>query len=659
MGYVCCAVGCSNRHGRDAVSFYRFPANPEERGKWIVAVRRENWRPSASSRLCSAHFVRGKRHFDPLSPDFVPSIFNHTSRRERERRFKAAEDYERRQEMKRRRLESESRTSAAKALVSLPEDGGIQGQSSEPCWHHTSFQERQRILTEVASSERKETTKRCVKTEDKTAAAIDLVSSGVISVKGSDNTKSTTVQGGSAALYPSNKFVTDIQNPTLIVPSENIDSPSDTPHQALNTNLSTKVKDEKNLADDGLDFDSCLTVKYESIDDSPSQNFENNVASGDVIRNVIWVDQLQIADPDKTDGSSMTDIDQLQIADPHKTDSSTMTDMYASYITSLDQECQALRNKCFALEEKRNKLSLAEEAFKGNDAKVKYFTGLPTFSVLMDTFSFISDHLEDQPRLTKFQQYVLTLMRLKHNSSALDLSYRFDVYSPIVSKVFHNVLDVCMTRLVPALVSWPESEYSFPVALVNDFPKCAAIINCLEMTIVPALAGKEERREACISHKPRTMKYLIAVSPQGSLSYISKGWMGTYSDKHVAENCGILDKLGPEDEILADKGFNTATRVVLYGTALTEGRKEMVTIKVGKTKMSTDVQSYVGKVMGPAYAAGRRYAMLQSTMPSSLLKKVADTGFTALDQVVCVACALTSVGAAAAEISQTLEVGQR
>ena len=40
------------------------------------------------------------------------------------------------------------------------------------------------------------------------------------------------------------------------------------------------------------------------------------------------------------------------------------------------------------------------------------------------------------------------------------------------------------------------------------------------------------------------------------MSFVSKGWGGRVSDKHLTENCGILDNLSAGDQILADRGFN-------------------------------------------------------------------------------------------------------
>lgn len=61
MVISCSAFGCSNRQGqKEGLSFYRFLANVERRLKWIAAVKRENWQPSSTSRICSEHFISGR-----------------------------------------------------------------------------------------------------------------------------------------------------------------------------------------------------------------------------------------------------------------------------------------------------------------------------------------------------------------------------------------------------------------------------------------------------------------------------------------------------------------------------------------------------------------------------------------------------------------------
>ena len=61
-----------------------------------------------------------------------------------------------------------------------------------------------------------------------------------------------------------------------------------------------------------------------------------------------------------------------------------------------------------------------------------------------------------------------------------------------------------------------------------------------------------------------TVKYLIGVTPQGSVSFISFGWGGRVSDEYLTENCKLLNNLLPGDIVLADTGFGIADSVGMY-----------------------------------------------------------------------------------------------
>ena len=115
----CCAVGCTDRKTKGSMlSFYRFPADSDRRSRWISAINRKDRHPIEYSYVCSAHFVGGQKCNDPLSPDFVPSLFKHIRTPLKRKRRHDFEAFSRRKRMYRRRLENalkeEARKKAAK-----------------------------------------------------------------------------------------------------------------------------------------------------------------------------------------------------------------------------------------------------------------------------------------------------------------------------------------------------------------------------------------------------------------------------------------------------------------------------------------------------------------------------------------------------------------
>jgi len=51
------------------------------------------------------------------------------------------------------------------------------------------------------------------------------------------------------------------------------------------------------------------------------------------------------------------------------------------------------------------------------------------------------------------------------------------------------------------------------------------------------------------------VKVLIGITPSGAISFVSEAYEGSISDRRLVEECGLLKKLEPGDEIMEDKGF--------------------------------------------------------------------------------------------------------
>lgn len=157
--------------------------------------------------------------------------------------------------------------------------------------------------------------------------------------------------------------------------------------------------------------------------------------------------------------------------------------------------------------------------------------------------------------MTPFQMVLLTFMRLRLDLPIQHIAHLFSVHRDTVSAAFKETVSVFYSRLSP-LVHWPDREslrVSMPHQFVEAFGnRVAAIVDCFEI-FIERPSNLQARAQTFSNYKHgHTLKYLISITPQGVISFISKGWGGRTSDKRITENCGFLDKLLPGDLVLAD-----------------------------------------------------------------------------------------------------------
>ncbi|XP_052762259.1 uncharacterized protein LOC128204897 [Mya arenaria] len=71
----CYAFGCTHRTGgRQACGLYRFPTNDKDRKKWIDRCRRADRPYNSNDRICSCHFVDGKKENGPTIFSFSKDV---------------------------------------------------------------------------------------------------------------------------------------------------------------------------------------------------------------------------------------------------------------------------------------------------------------------------------------------------------------------------------------------------------------------------------------------------------------------------------------------------------------------------------------------------------------------------------------------------------
>uniref|UniRef100_A0A8C9ZFR5 THAP-type domain-containing protein n=1 Tax=Sander lucioperca TaxID=283035 RepID=A0A8C9ZFR5_SANLU len=242
-------------------------------------------------------------------------------------------------------------------------------------------------------------------------------------------------------------------------------------------------------------------------------------------------------------------------------------------------------------------------------------------------------------KLSQFQMVLLTLIRLRLDLPIQHLSHIFNVSRRTLSATFADTIHVLYARLTP-LLYWPERhclQATMPHQFLEAFGKRVAIIvDCVE--IRTERPSNLMARAQSFSHYKgtHTMKYLIGITPQGQISFISKGWGGRASDKHITENCGLLNKLLPGDLVLADRGFNIKDSVGMMCAevkipAFTKSRCQLDAKDVEDTRAIAHLRIHVERVIG---SLRNKYTLLHNTIPISLLLPCKDEELTLLDKIV-------------------------
>ena len=158
-----------------------------------------------------------------------------------------------------------------------------------------------------------------------------------------------------------------------------------------------------------------------------------------------------------------------------------------------------------------------------------------------------------------------------------------------------------------SFIHWPDREQlweTMPMCFQYTFGrKMTVIIDYFEVFINKP-TNLFTRAQMFSSYKHHnTIKVLIGITPQGTVSFVSEAWGGRTSDKFLTEKCGILDKLLPEDTVMADKGFTISESVgprngKLVIPALTKGKNQLDPVDVEQSWGIASVRIHVERVTG-------------------------------------------------------------
>ena len=204
------------------------------------------------------------------------------------------------------------------------------------------------------------------------------------------------------------------------------------------------------------------------------------------------------------------------------------------------------------------------------------------------------------------------------------LGFMFNVAQSTTSRTFLSTLDILYVMIQPLIV-WPgrdELKKTMPMEFRRYLePKVVVIIDCFEVYIETP-SNLEARSLTWSSYKHHnTVKFLVGITQQGTISFLPRAWGGRVSDKYLTEHCGFLDHLLPGDVVMADRGFDVSDSVGLLTAtikmpAFTKGKSQMPAVELEKSRKLAHLRIHVERVIG---LLRQKYTFLSETVPIDYL----------------------------------------
>ena len=188
--------------------------------------------------------------------------------------------------------------------------------------------------------------------------------------------------------------------------------------------------------------------------------------------------------------------------------------------------------------------------------------------------------------LTPENMLLLCLVRMRQSLKCDDVAYRMGIAVSVVSRTFTAVINFLHAKLYEIDI-WPprwQIDLHMPTVFKEMYPDTRVIIDATEIFCArPVMPSTQQALYS--NYKSRhTLKGLIGISPGGAVTFVSSLYAGSISDKQLVIECGLLEKLERQDEIMADRGFiNLQNETDILGIKL-----NVPPTKRGKTSLSPE-----------------------------------------------------------------------
>ena len=331
--------------------------------------------------------------------------------------------------------------------------------------------------------------------------------------------------------------------------------------------------------------------------------------------------------------------------------------MFHEEVNNLRQEKDSLLQENKNLSDRLQHCTLSSATVVNDDEKCKFYCGL-NYVTFLTTFTFLVTFLKPtalNKKLPFKEQFFVTLVKLRHDMPFEMLGNIKGVSKSCIGDVFWKWIGLIYSKL-NYLIKWPDREFirkTIPGTFKKHFPRLTSIIDCFEIFIERPKNLKARAQTYSNYKKHNTVKFLIACTPNGAVSFLSKAWGGRAPDVEIVRQSGFIDRKFhfPEDQILADRGFTmqdefaTLCSAQLIIPAFTKGKKQLSAQDVEMSRKISSVRIHVERVIG---LIKQRFKILQGSIPINQLKSLSDEAdeveFVQIDKLVGTCAILVNMG---------------
>ena len=152
---------------------------------------------------------------------------------------------------------------------------------------------------------------------------------------------------------------------------------------------------------------------------------------------------------------------------------------------------------------------------------------------------------------------LLTLCRLRVNIPETVLVGNYNISVSEVSTSFATWLELLFSRLIqlPVWATRRTVEETMPEVFRQKYPLTRVVLDCTELFIEKPSCFRAQSETYSSYKSHNTAKGLVAIAPNGALTFVSDLYGGHCSDKVIVEHCGILQLLEEGDAVISDRGF--------------------------------------------------------------------------------------------------------